>query len=425
MSKVEIIPLKNSITATVEIPGSKSYTNRALILASLTKSEVRILNPLFSDDTKAMINCLKTLGIKIEVSIDEIKVCGDIWDVKDQEYKLNANLSGTTLRFLLALCCIVPGIKVLKGEGRLNERPIAELVGALKDLGANIEYLEKDGYPPFKITSSKLISGKTRLHGDISSQFFSSLFMIAPTIGGMEIEVIGKQISTPYLDMTIDLIEQFGVSIKNEGYKKYTIPKGEYHKKEYIVEGDFSSAGYFFAIAVLTSSTITLKNLNPKSKQADIRILEVLKDMGNEIIMGENQIIIKGKNLKTINIDMESFPDQAQTLAVLASFAKGKTSIKGVRSLRIKETERILALQTELNKMGIKTESTTDSLTIYGGNPRSAEIDTYNDHRMAMSFAIAGSKLSGMRINDSEVVSKTFPDFWEKLEQIGVKADVS
>jgi|SRR3989344_303544 len=420
MSQITLIPLSKVVTKTIEIPGSKSYTNRSLILASLTKGSVRIINPLFSDDTKALIHCLKTLGIKIEILEKEIRVIGDISEIRDREYNLNVNLSGTTIRFLLALCCIVSGIKILRGEGRLNERPIAELVGSLKDLGAKIEYLEKDGYPPLKITSSKLNPGTTRLHGDISSQFFSSLFMIAPIIGGMEIEVIGNHISTPYIDMTIDLMEYFGVKMRNLGYKKYLIKNGKYQTQEYSVEGDFSSAGYFLAVAALTYSTITLKNLNPNSKQADIRFLEILESMGNEIIKADNEITITGKRVKAMNVNMESFPDQVQTLAVLAAFANGKTIISGVRSLRVKETERVLALQTELAKMEIKTESTTDSLTIYGGDPKPAEIDTYNDHRMAMSFAIAGSKISGMKINNPEVVSKTFPEFWEKLESIGI-----
>lgn len=423
MKKILIIPSKN-ISGVVEIPGSKSYTNRSLIIASLIEGEVVIKNPLESDDTRVMINCLKELGVKIEERIGKIRVIGDLRDIKKKEYKLNAGLSGTTIRFILALSCVVPGIKIITGEESLNKRPIGELAGALKDLGAEIEYLDKLGYPPLKVKSSCLPVKNTRLHGDISSQFFSALLMIAPFIGGIEIEVIGNQISKPYIDMTLDLMNYFGIKVKNENYKKYIVRSGQkYSRKDYVVEGDYSSAGYFLAIAVLTKSQLTLKNLNDDSAQADKNFLEILKQLDAEVKFIKKGLEVQGSGVKAINISMENCPDQVQTLAVLLAFAKGKSVITGVRSLRIKETERILALQNELSKMGIKTESTIDSLTIYGGNPRPAVINTYNDHRMAMSFAVAGTILDGMVINNPEVVTKTFPDFWKKLESIGVNTN--
>lgn len=418
--KIKIIPSSN-ITGEVLIPPSKSLTNRALVIASLIKGEVRIKKPLESGDTRAMIDCLQELGIKIEETDEEIRVIGNIGDIKQKEYRLNAKLSGTTIRFLLALSCVIPGRKIISGDESLNKRPIGELAGALKDLGAEIEYLEKSGYPPLLVKSEKLTTNKTLLHGDISSQFFSSLMMIAPVMGGLEIDVIGKQISRPYIDMTIDLMNYFGVEVKNEDYKKYIIEPGqEYLKRDYEVEGDYSSAGYFLAIAALKKSTLTLKNLNKNSKQADRNFLEIIEKLGSTINIAGNNLVILGRGVKPLNIDMENCPDQVQTLAVLLAFAKGKSTITGVRSLRIKETERVLALQSELLKMGIKTESTYDSLTIYGGDPKPAEIDTYNDHRMAMSFAVAGSVLDGMVIKNPEVVSKTFPEFWAKLKSLGL-----
>lgn len=421
MSKLKIIPSKN-ISGIVEIPGSKSYTNRALIIASLIPGEVVIKNPLESDDTGVMIECLKDLGIEIEERLGEIGVIGDIGDIRDKQYNLNAKLSGTTIRFLLALCCIVPGKKYISGEESLNNRPIGELAGALKDLGADIEYLKKPGYPPLVIKSSALTLKETRLHGDISSQFFSALLMIAPIIGGIEIEVMGNQISKPYINMTIDLMKYFGVVVKKENFKKYTLEAGEnYKKKDYIVEGDYSSAGYFLAIAALTKSKLVLKNLNPDSIQADKNFLEIVKNLGSEVGFKDGDLIIEGAGVKPINVNMENCPDQVQTLAVMLAFAKGKSVISGVRSLRIKETERVLALQNELSKMAIKTESTIDTLTIYGGDPKPTEINTYNDHRMAMSFSVAGTLLDGISINNPEVVTKTFPKFWDKLESIGVK----
>ncbi len=416
---LKINPLIKPVSATISIPGSKSYTNRALILAALTQGTVTIKNPLFSDDTNALINCLETLGIKLTVSKNQITVAGDISQIKERRYDLNAQLSGTTIRFILALSCIIPGTKKIYGKEGLNKRPIKELVEGLRQLGAEIEYLEKEGFPPLLVKSSHLNPRIVKLKGQISSQYFSALLMIAPLVGKVTIQVLGKQISKPYVDMTIDTLEKFKVNVFNQKYKKYIIKSNQkYTAKNYLVEGDYSSAGYFFAIATLTKSKITVKNLNPKSKQADIRFLNALEKMGNKIIREDNQITVIGQGVKPVNVNMADFPDSVQTLAVLASFAKGETTIDGVASLRIKETERVKALQTELSKMGIKTKATKSKLIIYGGNSKAAAINTYNDHRMAMSFAVAGTKLPNMIIKDAEVVSKTFPDFWKNLGKI-------
>jgi 3-phosphoshikimate 1-carboxyvinyltransferase len=404
--------IKNYLIA---IPGSKSYTNRALLLAALTEGKVTIKNPLFSDDTKAMIHCLQTLGIKIKVFKTKIDVIGSIENVKDKNYVLNANLSGTTIRFLLAFCTIIPGVQTLTGKEALQKRPIADLVDGLKQLGAKIEYIGKNGYPPLKILSSDLSSKTVSMSGKVSSQFFSAIMMISPIIGNITIHVLYTQISKPYIDMTIAIMKQFGVTIINNNYKNYVIRKQKYKQSEYTVEGDFSSAGYFFAIAALNKKTLKIKNLNSESKQADKKILGVLKKMGSKINFGKNEITISGNGIKAMTIDMTDFPDQAQTLAVLAAFANGTTKLTGVQSLRVKETERVVALQKELKKMSIRTTATKNTLTIYGGNPKPATIDTYGDHRMAMSFAVAKSKLPEIVINNPEVVNKTFPDFWKKL----------
>lgn len=421
MKTINLLSLKNPVRKNVMIPGSKSYTNRALIMAAMTQGKVEIINPLISDDTKAMIECLRTLGIKINLLKNSIEVVGSIDDIKDKNYELDANLSGTTIRFILTLLTLVPGIKILKGKEGLNKRPIKDLVEALKSLGAKIEYVKQKGYPPLIIRSSKLIAGAITIQGDVSSQYLSSLLMTSPLIGKIVIKVNGVRISKPYIDMTMDIMKKFGVQVVNEKYRKYTISnKQNYKAKEYVVEGDFSNAGYFLAIAALTKSTLTLKNLNPKSVQADKKIINVLEQMGSKITYGLNEITIKGNGVKPIRVNMVDFSDQAQTIAVLAAFAKGVTTILGIQSLRIKETDRITAIQQELRKMNIKTSLLRNALSIYGGNPKAAKIDTYGDHRMAMSFAIAGTKLPGMQINDPDVVNKTFPDFWEILRNIGI-----
>ncbi|HVZ58995.1 MAG TPA: 3-phosphoshikimate 1-carboxyvinyltransferase [Patescibacteria group bacterium] len=418
---IELQPLRSPVIKTITIPGSKSYTNRALLLGALTQDAVVIKNPLFSDDTRAMIDSLHKLGIRTEQNETSITVVGNFQDVENKDVTLDCHLSGTTIRFLTALACIVPGTKILTGQEGLCKRPIGPLVDGLRLLGAKIEYVGKEGFPPIKITSSSLRQGTTHLTGDMSSQYFSAIMMVAPVVGDITIDVIGHQISKPYIDMTIDTIKKFGADVINYHYTSYHIPDCQgYHKDSYTVEGDFSSAGYFLAVAALTQSTLTLDNLNPHSKQADAKIMGILESMGNTITLHERSITIAGKAIAPIEVNMEDFPDQAQTLAVLCAFAKGKSILKGVKSLRIKETERVQALTTELAKMGIKTETTEDSITIFGGDPQPATIDTYGDHRMAMSFAVAGAKLEGMKINHPEVVEKTFPNFWDELKQIGV-----
>lgn len=420
MKTIRIASLTKPVTATVPMPGSKSYTNRALLLGALTDGRVTIKNPLVSDDTHAMINCLRELGIRCAFKEDFLEVESDIRAIKEGEYHLNANFSGTAIRFVLALAAIIPGVKVIRGQGRLNERPIAHLVEALEQLGARIEYVDKKGYPPVRVLSSSLRAGKVMMKGTVSSQFLSALLMVAPRIGKLEIVVEGEQISRPYIDMTIEAMRAFGASVQNNGYKNYLVPAGQtYRATEYVVEGDVSSASYFFAIAALTGSTLTLENVNPKTVQADIRFLKILEDMGNDITYGENSITVKGNGVKAVSVDMQDCPDQAQTLAVLAAFAKGTTTIKGVQSLRVKETERVIAVETELKKMGIRSDSTKDMLIVHGGDPKPARINTYGDHRMAMAFAVVASKLPGIEINDPDVVSKTFPRFWKSLALIG------
>jgi len=420
MNIFEVASLKEPVTATIETPGSKSYTNRALVMAALTKGPVTLYNPLYSEDTEAMIACLRTLGLQIETLPDRIIVYDDISVIQNKSYELFAKDSGTTIRFLLALLCLTSGIKIIRGNARLNERPIKDLVDALRLLGAKIDYLEKEGEPPLKIHSSALhLGSEIIIDASMSSQFFSALLMIAPFLNGLKIRLRGGLISRPYVDMTIHAMHEWGVDVLQMESGGYYIPYGQhYQKNQYVIEGDFSSAGYFFAIAALTQSTIILKNLTPHSAQADRKFLNILAQMGNEVSMSDHGITIIGKQILPLSLDMEDCPDQVQTMAVLAAFAKGITNISGVRSLRLKETERVQALKNELAKMSIKTEDTHDTLTIYGSDPRAATIDTYGDHRMAMAFAVAGTKLPGMKIRHPEVVNKTFPTFWNKLRSL-------
>lgn len=422
MNTIVLTPLSAPIKSSVSIPGSKSYTNRAIFLAALCNDSVRIHNALLSDDTKAMINCLKTLGIHIEEENNTIFIHGGLHQVKAPSYTLDCDLSGTTMRFLVALSAILPTEIVVTGKEGLCKRPIKDLANAIQQIGAKVEHLEQKGFPPLKIKgNTKNTTNSITVNGSTSSQFISALLMIAPLIKDLEINVPGEQISKPYIDMTIYVMEQFGVHVNNSNYQKYTIDANQtYHAKDYTVEGDISSASYFAAIAALTKSTITLEHVSGNSKQADIKFFEILEKMGNYILYENNAITIVGKQIHAIEVDMTDCPDQVQTLAVLSAFTSGKTTITGVKSLRVKETERVQATQLELEKMGIRTESTDNILTIYGGTPHEATIDTYGDHRMAMAFAVAGTKLPGLKIHNPEVVSKTFPNFFELLQKVGV-----
>lgn len=379
----EVQPITKPIEATVRVPGSKSYSLRALLISALCQQPFDIKNLLDSEDTQAMQRCLRAL--------------------KENQQNIDVNESGLTARFMTVLACIKSNEQIIDGSASLRKRPIKDLVDALRDLGAKIEYLDKDGYLPLRIISSHLPGNKVTLKGSVSSQYLSALLLISPSFkDGLEIEIIGKQISKPYIDMTIDIMAHFGVIVDNKNYKKYTVKPQQYRAKDYIVESDYSAAGYFFAIERLTGSKIKVEGLSPTSKQADKKLFDLLQSTRS----------------LPYAIDVTDFPDQAMTLAALAAFRPGKTMLNGVASLRVKETERVAALQNELTKMGIRTTSTPDSLTIYGGQPKPAYIDTYGDHRLAMSFAVAATKISGIRIINSQVVNKTFPGFWDELRKI-------
>ena len=415
----KIAAIKSPFVQSVSVPGSKSYTNRALLLASLTRGPVELLHPLYSGDTEAMINCLKVLGIEIEKEPDRIVVHGDLFSIRDQCYELNVQDSGTSMRFLLAALCLTKGCKIIGGTKRLNERPIQALVDALCKLGAWIKYLGPLSTAPLQIESKTLICSKeVLLDASISSQFLSALLMIAPFLNGTEISLQGPLISSAYVDMTMQMMQEWGGEVTRTNGRYVVKSLQCYQMQRYAIEGDFSSASYFFAIAALSGSAITVCNLNPKSLQADASFLKILEQMGNQVIWGKHEVTVRGRGIQAALLDMEICPDQVQTMAVLAAFAHGKTVLSGVRSLRVKETERVIALKNELAKMGIQTEDTYDTLTIYGGNPCPATIETYDDHRMAMAFAVAGTKLEGMRICRPEVVNKTFPTFWDVLERL-------
>ncbi len=427
MSSIKVQPLKQVVSRSISLPGCIGYTIRALNIAVMTKGSVKIVHPLKSDDTYAMVNALRMLGIEIEEEADAFVVHGDTGDVKEAEYEVNVGLSGRSARTLLALLSIVPGTKTMTCAEPFKKRPIGDLVDGLKQLGADISYLEESGHLPVKISSQRLKPGTVRMPGALSSQYFSAIMMIAPLVGDISIEVLGEQSSQPFIDMTIGIMKTFGVKVTNRQYHTYHVSDGQQYKnpKSYTVEPEATSASYFFAIAALTRSTIRILDLGPDSLQGDATFADVLEQMGCRVRKNAHWIEVTGTDhLHGVTVDMNDTPDLVPTLSVVAAFAEGQTTITGIAHARVKETDRIESPRRELAKMGVRTEATASSLTIYGGAPKAATIETYHDHRMAMAFAVAGLRVPGVVIKDPQVVGKSFPTFWKVLNSLQTKPNI-
>jgi len=415
MSYVTVSPSNAPINATVSVPGSKSLTNRALVMAALSGQETILKNILLSDDTEVMINALRQLGVGIKQQGNELIVSGGLpSEPRDATFDLNQ--SGTSIRFLLAVCCLVPGVQTLTGKSSLLSRPIEPLVSALRQLGANIEVNKGE----LAVLSSTLRGEVVDLDASLSSQFLTALMLIAPIVG-LEINITGKLASESYIDITKKLLNDFEVEV-NRTNNRVVIPKQTYVKDSYEIEADASAACYFWALAALTEGDVEVIGLDRDSLQGDVHLLDILELYGANVEQTAKGIRVTGRGvLKPVNVDMSNCPDQIQTIAVLAAFASGASKIAGIETLRHKETDRLAATITELAKIGIQASANNGVLSVTGGHPKAAEIDTYDDHRTAMSFALAGTKIEGMRINDPQVVNKTFPEFWEALKSTGVK----
>ena len=412
--------INNFDTVSIQMPGSKSYTNRALIIASLTNGKTILNNPLYSDDTKYMIESLKKLGIKFEKFDNKLIVYGNgVNFITNNNIELFCGIAGTTSRFLTGLLPLIKNDIIITGEGKILERPINELVEGLKQIGCEIKYLKKEGSLPL-LGNGKNVNqnNEISIKGDVSSQYFTSLMMVAPLMkNGLIINVIGEQISKSYIDITIDIMKSFGVSVINNNYKQYIVKHSQYQPIEYNIEGDWSSASYFICISALTGKIVKISNLNFNSVQGDKKFIDLIKTVGADVQINNNEIIIKKDKINPINIDMQLMPDTAMSIAVLLSFANGISKITGLSTLKNKETDRLIAMQNELKKLSIKTEIGNDYIIIYGGSPKIVgEIETYKDHRIAMSFSIAGTMLGNLKINNPEVVNKSFPEYWNILE---------
>lgn len=423
----EIIPVQKKLHTSIAVPGSKSITNRIFLIAALSDGVVTIRNALVSDDTQRMTEALIELGIQIEKKDETTFIIhgrNGTFDEGDKEIYLEN--AGTATRFLTTAMTLRNGTTRITGNKRMQERPIQDLIDGLTQLGVDIKSEKENQCPPITITSpGKLPGGTITIKGNKSSQYFSSVLISSP-YGEDKIFLVvdGELVSKPYIDITINCMKDFGVEVINNNYESFEVSPQRYKHQNYSIEGDASSASYYFALAALTQSTITVNNVSYTSHQGDIHFVDVLEKMGCKVIKdNQGYITITGpETLKALpEIDMESMPDVAMTLAIVAACAEGTTKITGLQTLKIKETDRIEALRIELQKIGITVEATNDSLTIHGGKMHGAEIDTYDDHRMAMCFAILGCKVPGIKIKDPMCVTKTYPHFWEDLKKIGIE----
>lgn len=417
----EIKRVKN-LNAVVTMPGSKSYTNRALIIGALANGKTVINNALFSDDTKYMISALKDLGIGVSEDQNKksISVNGRNGEIPVKTANLFIGNAGTAMRFLTAMLTIGKGVYEIDGIERMRNRPIQDLIDALNQMGADIKSKNNNGCPPVLIKSGSLKGGSCKIKGDLSSQYISAMLMVAPYCDNdILIEIIGDLVSKRYVEMTISLMDYFGVHVQNRSYGEFFIEnKHKYIAKEYHVEGDASGASYFLAAAAIAGGTIRVEGIGTDSAQGDVYFADLLEKMGCQIKKGRDYIEVKGGSLKGIDVDMSDVPDVVQTLAAVAVFADGKTRIRNVKNLRIKETDRITAVVNELRRIGIKCKEYEDGFEIEPSSPCPAEIETYGDHRMAMSFSLIGLRANGIKIKYPECVSKTFPDFFERLENL-------
>ncbi len=427
-----ISPILHPLKAMVRVPGSKSLTNRALLIAALADGTTTLANALFSDDSRYFARALQTLGFDVNLDPNraEMTVTGLGGHIPASQAELFIGNAGTAARFLSAFLTLGQGEYILDGDPRMRERPIGDLVVALTQLGATIAPSPFKGdvrsegslCPPLKITSSGLPGGKTKIAGDISSQFLSALQMVAPYAQlPVDIEVTSELNSKPYVDMTLSVMSDFGVEVERDGYKFFRIPLTHYQPRAtYPIESDASAASYFFAAPAICGGTVKVSNISRRSVQGDIAFLDILEKMGCTLEETGPCILVTGQSdLRGLDVDMRDIPDTAQTLAVVAPFASTPTRIRGIASARLKETDRVHATCVELSRLGVNVDEHEDGLTIYPCDDfHPATIQTYNDHRMAMAFSLIGLHVPGIFLENPACVSKTFPDFFEVLEQL-------
>jgi 3-phosphoshikimate 1-carboxyvinyltransferase len=416
-------------SGTIRLPGSKSISNRVLLLAALAEGETTISNLLDSDDTRVMLDALGKLGVTVKRDGDVCVVKGTRGAFTAKTADLFLGNAGTAIRPLTAALAVNGGEYRVHGVPRMHERPIGDLVDGLRQIGAKIDYEANEGYPPLRIhAASATVDAPIRVRGDVSSQFLTALLMALPLVpapgGSIVVEVDGELISKPYIDITVKLMARFGVTVEREGWQRFTVPAGERYKSpgRIMVEGDASSASYFLAAGALGGGPLKVEGVGRASIQGDVGFADALIRMGANVTMGEDWIEVRGighdhGRLEAIDMDCNLIPDAAMTIAVAALFADGTTTLRNIASWRVKETDRIAAMATELRKVGATVEEGADCLVVTppAKLAPNAAIDTYDDHRMAMCFSLVSLGGVPVRINDPKCVGKTFPDYFERF----------
>ena len=434
MDYLDLAPVRRA-SGTVKLPGSKSISNRILLLAGVAAGETRIHDVLDSDDTRYMLNALRKLGIDwAQEGADVLRVRGAHGVFPNKQAELFLGNAGTAFRPLTAVLALCGGEYKLDGVARMHERPIGDLVVALKSLGADIAYLGAAGYPPLVIRPGKIRAGaEVKIRGDVSSQFLTALLMILPLLGARaRVQVEGELVSKPYVDITLNMMQRFGVEVTRDEWRTFTVPGSAHYRSpgDIHVEGDASTASYFLAAGAISGLTgggpVRVEGVGQLSIQGDVRFVDTLRKMGAKIQVGANWIsaaagpaAMRARKLRAIDADFNHIPDAAMTVAVLALFADGTSTLRNIGSWRVKETDRIAAMATELRKVGAQVDEGTDSLKITPPPALlPATIDTYDDHRMAMCFSLVALGGIKVRINDPGCVAKTFPDYFNVLAGI-------
>ena len=424
MEQLTLDPIAK-VSGEVNVPGSKSLSNRALLLAALAEGETELTNLLDSEDIEHMLNALTKLGINYRLSEDKTQCVvqgnGGAFNVAEP-LELFLGNAGTAMRPLCAALAASNVDTVLTGEPRMEERPIGDLVDALREAQADVTYLKNEGYPPLQIKGKTLNGGEMSVDGSVSSQFLTALLMAAPLFSGdVTIRIKGELVSKPYIDITLDTMAKFGVSVDNDNYQTFTVSgEAKYVTPgKFMVEGDASSASYFLAAGAIKGGTVRVTGIGQNSIQGDIRFADVLEAMGAKVVWNDEYVEVTGAPLKGVNMDMNHIPDAAMTIATTALFAEGPTTMTNIYNWRVKETDRLAAMAAELQKLGAKVEEGHDYITVWPTDSwKHAEIDTYNDHRIAMCFSLVALSDTPVTINDPGCTRKTFPDYFTRFKTL-------
>jgi 3-phosphoshikimate 1-carboxyvinyltransferase len=410
----------------VTVPGSKSITNRALLIAALAAESVELTNVLFSDDSRNFIASLQNLGFQLEVdeSARRVKVSGLGGRVPERYARIYVGSAGTAARFITALLALTAGEYLVEASPQMTARPMGPLLESLTALGARFDFLAQPNCLPFRIFGTARRADRVSLQADISSQFLSAL-LLAGVGGDNELEIVidGEVVAKPYVEMTLAMMRQFGVAVINDDYQRFVVPTGQkYHgTANYVIEPDISNANYFFALATLTGGAVLVKGVKLAALQGDIQFLQVLRQLGATVTEQPDGVRVTGPPdgiYPGIEVDLGATPDQTITLAALAPFATGPTVVKNVGIIKYHESNRLQAIRTELGKMGISCEETADGLIIRPGMPRAVTVETYDDHRMAMAFALIGVRAGGIRIANPGCAAKTFAGYFDLLTKV-------